>query len=171
MVREPFDEPDSILHRQFSTQSLKLVQLRASPDDIQLDGISGAFQTLDDQIGAFVRNQTAIMYEAEIATRVNNTRSLVEAIKYAGIDRVDELVFPTSRHQQRSTGTLATGNQQNISLTLAREYHTIAKLQKWMKTAPQTIGHGFAVSQGFRVMDVAVNWANHYLGSRDTEIG
>jgi hypothetical protein len=93
VVRDPAHKVDPILEAQFSSEFLQIFKFGPTADDVKLDGILLQLQTPDHQIGTFVRDQSAVLEEAQVEAGLGYTRCFMRAI-HAAIDRVDELLLP-----------------------------------------------------------------------------
>jgi len=72
--------------------------LWAAADDVQLDWVVGPLEALEDEVGALVLNEAAVMEEAKVLAGVRDARGFEEAVEDAAVDGVDELVFFAPGH-------------------------------------------------------------------------
>ena len=83
--------------------------MRATTDDVELDGVAGPLEALEDEVCAFVLDEAAVVEEAEVLAGVRDARGFGEAVEDTAVDGVDELVFFAAGHAQGFVGALAAG--------------------------------------------------------------
>ena len=83
--------------------------MRATADDVELDGVAGPIEAFEDEVGALVLDEAAVVEEAEVFAGVRDARGFGEAVEDTAVDGVDELVFFAAGHAQGFVGALAAG--------------------------------------------------------------
>jgi len=109
VVRDPLDEVDAVVEAQLGGECAQVGEFGAAADDVQLDEVAGPFEALDDEVGAFVLDEAAVVEEAEVRAGVRDARGFGEAVEDTAVDGVDELVFFAAGHAQGVVGALAAG--------------------------------------------------------------
>jgi len=140
VVGNPLDEGDAGFEMEGGGEGAEVGELGAAADDVELDGVVGAGEGAEDEVGALVLDEAAVVVEAEVYAGVGDAGDFGEAAEDAAVDGVDELGVAAAGHAEGVVGALATGYKEGVGAAFAGGAELVEELHERVHPAADFVG-------------------------------
>jgi len=140
VVGNPLDEVDAGFEMEGRGEGAEVGELGAAADDVELDGVAGAGEGAEDEVGALVLDEAAVVVEAEVEAGVGDAGDVGEAVEDAAVDGVDELVGAAAGHEQGVVCAPAAGYEEGVGAAFAGRPELVEELHSGVHPAADFVG-------------------------------